>query len=324
MNIATLDIIISSVRVFAIVTFMTALWHPCRVDAQEASPPAAIVDQEGKEAPPQDLDLKVREIQDAWDAATRTAIRGPATVPLTNQATLNVPEQLVFVPKDEASRILRSYGNTTGGDLLGIVTNKGPGDEILIVIHFEKEGYVADEDAHDWNADDLLAELKRGVDRSNEDRVRRGFRGLKLLGWIEKPTYDATRHQLVWSAASINEDEPAGKDTVVNYNTYALGREGYLSLNLVTHTSLVDAQKPIAHALLEGLNFVPGKRYEDFNRATDKLAAYGLAALVGGIAAKKLGLFALALAFVAKFAKLGVALAAAFGVGIVRRFRKRP
>lgn len=323
MKTSTPSIFLTAIRAVTIVILLAASGHPGRVDAQEPSPPAPVADQENQSPPPQELDPKAREIRDAWDAATRTAIRGPATVPLLNQATLAVPEQLVFVPKEEAGRILRSYGNITSKYLLGIVTNRGPGDEVLIVIHFEKDGYVADEDAHDWNADDLLAELRRNNERANEDRVARGFPRHKLIGWIKKPTYDGTRHHLVWSVASANENEPEGKENVVNYNTFALGREGYLSLNLVTHTSLVDAQKPIAHALLDGLAYVPGKRYEDFNRATDKIAAYGLAALVGGIAAKKLGLFALAFALVAKFAKLGVALVAAFGVGLVKTFRGR-
>ena len=37
------------------------------------------------------------------------------------------------------------------------------------------------------------------------------------------------------------------------------------------------------------LNFNEGKRYADFNASTDKVAEYGLAALVAGVAAKKLG-----------------------------------
>ena len=55
-----------------------------------------------------------------------------------------------------------------------------------------------------------------------------------------------------------------------------------------------------------------GKRYADFNAKTDHVAEYGLAALVVGVAAKKLGLIALAVAFFAKFAKvilIGLALA---------------
>jgi len=60
--------------------------------------------------------------------------------------------------------------------------------------------------------------------------------------------------------------------------------------------------------------FDPGQRYSDFNASTDKVAAYGIAALVAGAIAAKAGLFAklfvLLLAF-KKFAIVGfIALAA--------------
>jgi uncharacterized membrane-anchored protein len=70
------------------------------------------------------------------------------------------------------------------------------------------------------------------------------------------------------------------------------------------------------------LAYNDGKRYEDFNAGTDKVAAYGLAALVAGVAAKKLGLIAVVLAFAAKFAKV-LLLAGAGVVTVVARFFKR-
>ena len=55
--------------------------------------------------------------------------------------------------------------------------------------------------------------------------------------------------------------------------------------------------KPTAHNLLASLDFAAGKRYADFNSSTDKVAEYGLAALVAGVAAKKLGLLAVIAGF---------------------------
>jgi uncharacterized membrane-anchored protein len=70
------------------------------------------------------------------------------------------------------------------------------------------------------------------------------------------------------------------------------------------------------------VQFKDGKRHSDFNEATDKVATYGLAALVGGLAAKKLGLLAAAGLFLAKFGKfilIGVAAVAAI---LARRFTR--
>lgn len=230
---------------------------------------------------------------------------------------------MAFVPKAEGSRILRSYGNLVGDDFVGLIVSMVDDENWLVAIRYVKEGYVSDSDARDWNADELLANIKTDTDHANEERVRRNFPQVRIIGWIERPTYDASRHHLVWSLSSKTEGQPPSADDGVNYNTYALGREGYFSLDLVTRLSVVEGQKSVAQQLLGNLAYLSGKRYEDFNNATDKVAAYGLAALIGGVAAKKIGLFAVALAFAAKFAKLVIAAIIAFGVMIAKIFRRR-
>jgi uncharacterized membrane-anchored protein len=47
-------------------------------------------------------------------------------------------------------------------------------------------------------------------------------------------------------------------------------------------------------------------------------------ALVGGVAAKKLGLFAVAAAFVLKFAKIILIGLGVFGAGVINFFRRKP
>lgn len=93
-------------------------------------------------------------------------------------------------------------------------------------------------------------------------------------------------------------------------------------MNFVTDLKDLPAQKPDAQALLGALEFDAGKRYEDFNASTDHVAEYGLAALVLGVGAKKLGLLAVIAAFAAKFAK--VIFLAVVGLGaVVTKFFKR-
>jgi len=53
------------------------------------------------------------------------------------------------------------------------------------------------------------------------------------------------------------------------------------------------------------------------------VAEYGLAALVVGVGAKKLGLFALIAAFVAKFAKVAILAAVALGGGFLKFFKRK-
>jgi uncharacterized membrane-anchored protein len=70
------------------------------------------------------------------------------------------------------------------------------------------------------------------------------------------------------------------------------------------------------------VSFAEGKRYADFDSSTDKVAAYGLAALVGGLAAKKLGLLAVAGVFIAKFFKI-ILVAVLAGGATLRKFFTR-
>ena len=73
---------------------------------------------------------------------------------------------------------------------------------------------------------------------------------------------------------------------------------------LVTSSAEINRYKPDARTLLAAVALDDGKRYADFKPDSDKVATYGPVALVGGVAAKKLGLLALAGVFLAKFAKI--------------------
>jgi uncharacterized membrane-anchored protein len=141
---------------------------------------------------------------------------------------------------------------------------------------------------------------------------------------VEPPGYDAATHRLVWSLLGKNKGEPDDAPKSVNYNTYALGRDGYFSLNLLSASDRIAAEKAVAKELLADLTYNAGKRYDDFSATTDRIAAYGLAALVGGLAVKKLGLFALLVGLVLKFAKLILVGAALVGAAVMKFFRRKP
>ena len=97
----------------------------------------------------------------------------------------------------------------------------------------------------------------------------------------------------------------------------------FLALSLVTGLAELPADKPKAHALLAALDYKQGKRYADFDKSTDKVAEYGLAALVVGLGAKKLGLFAVIAAFVAKFAKVAILAAVVLGGTFLKLFKRK-
>lgn len=280
-------------------------------------------DQALAQAPAPPVDPQ-QEIRAATQAAIEVAQAGPRDIVLLDQAILKLPRGYYFVPVPQAGRLLQAYGNRSTDTLRGMVWGPGgPGGDWVAIVRFFKSGYIKDDDARDWNAAELLDSLRTGTEENNKERRARGLPEMEVLGWIEPPAYDAATHRLVWSLSSRNKGEPADAEKSVNYNTYALGRDGYISLNLVTGASAIERYKPVARELLASLEYQQGKRYADFNPATDRVAEFGLAALVGGAVAKKLGLFGLIGVFLLKFWKIVAIAVVALGGGAFQLFRRR-
>ncbi|AXF04860.1 DUF2167 domain-containing protein [Paraburkholderia hospita] len=263
------------------------------------------------------------EYKAAAEEANKSLVHGPTRIDIRDQATLTLPAGDSFIPAAAAGRYLRAMGNTVDDNaLVGLVIPSAPDGDWFAVVQFEKGGYVRDDDARDWKASDLLKSMQDATDQGNASRKERGIPEIEVTGWAEPPSYDAITHRLVWSSIVRTKGDTAGGNTAVNYRTLALGREGHLSLTMVTNLSALAKDKPVANSLLADIDYVDGKRYADFNSSTDHIAEYGLAALIVGVGAKKLGLLALAGVFIAKFFKIGLVAFVAFGAAI-RRFLKR-
>ena len=255
----------------------------------------------------------------AWQAAINVSINGPSDMPLGDQAILHIPPAMSFIPKAEAATLMKAWGNSTGDQFYGLVVPRSNEDYWVMTVDHTAEGYVKDDDAKNWNADELLQSLKDGTEEQNKDREKMGIPALDIVGWIETPSYDASSHRLIWSLKAVDRGAAADAPATVNYNTYALGRDGYFQINLLTSVATIEKEKTYARAVLAALDYKPGKRYEDFNESTDHIAEYGLAALIGGVVAKKLGLLAVAGLFLVKFAKV-IAIGAAVAGGTVIKF----
>ncbi|MCH7345681.1 DUF2167 domain-containing protein [Pelomonas sp. CA6] len=264
------------------------------------------------------------EAQQAFVEAKAAAREGPTDIVLAQQAVLHLPKDRVFIPQPQAARLMRVMGNPGHDDkLLGLIFPQEEGGWFA-VLRYEDSGYIKDDDAKTWNADELLKSYREGTEASNAERQKMGVPALEIVGWAESPRYSADSHRLAWAMSSRSKGAPADEEQGVNYNTYALGREGYLSLNLVGDLKDLARGKTEAQSLLGALQFNEGKRYSDFNSSTDKVAEYGLAALVLGVGAKKLGFFALAAAFFAKFAKLIFIALLGLGGLVLKLVRRKP
>ncbi|MEO8153495.1 MAG: DUF2167 domain-containing protein [Rhizobacter sp.] len=248
---------------------------------------------------------------------------GPKSITLGDQGTLKLPAGYVYLNDQDAAAMLTYWGNPGPHKMLGMVLSEDDKASWAISLRFRKEGYVKDEDAKTWNADELFKSVKEGTEASNDERKKMGGGELHIIDWVQKPTYEQPTHRLAWGmrAEAIDGDH---RDETVNYHTYVLGREGFIEMNLMTEPNALSAVKPRADELLGVTTFNDGKRYEDFSASTDHVAEYGLAALIGGgLIAKKIGLLATLGLLFAKFWKIALVGLAVFGGGVAKLFGKK-
>lgn len=287
-------------------------------DAAPAGAPAGAAGGAPENATPREK--MQAELRAAGAAASQALRRGPAQIGLGDQGTLQLPEGYGFIPAAEGGRVMRAMGNSVDAGFQGMVVPlNSEGRSSFFLLSFEPSGYVKDDDAKDWKPDELLQQVREGTEEGNKRRAQMGIPAVEVTGWIEPPRYQAEKHQLVWSIGSRERGAPAGEAEGVNYRTLVLGREGYLTMTLVTDKEHVAALMPATATLLDNLTFGAGKRYADFNASTDHVAEIGLAALVAGVAAKKLGLLALIVAFAVKFAKVILIAVAGFGLALRKK-----
>ena len=126
-------------------------------------------------------------------------------------------------------------------------------------------------------------------------------------GWAAAPRYDKQNHKFYWAKELKFGD--GKEENTLNYNLRILGRRGILVLNAVSGMSQFSRIEQATPEILAMVDFDPGQRYADYTPGTDKLATYGLAALVAGGIAAKAGLFKgllVALIALKKFVVIGV------------------
>lgn len=247
---------------------------------------------------------------------------GPTEAKLGDQARLTVPQGYRFLGAQETQLLLKQMGNFPSGSELGLITSATDGQQWFMVVRYIDAGYVKDDEAANWDADALMASIKEGTEEDNKTRQAQGFPPLIIRGWEEKPHYDKQANKVVW-AISAQERESVG----VNYNTLALGRQGYLSMNMVGSLEALPTLKPHVGLLLSNVDFIEGKRYSDFDSTTDKVAAVGLSALIAGAAIKS-GLLAKLWAFIIPLVlagkKLLMLLVIVLGGLAAKYFKKKP
>ena len=239
-------------------------------------------------------------------------------------ATLHLGEKYHYLAPEETNQLLQMWGNppdeeTQGAILPADVNPFGEGGWAVFLTYTD-DGHIDDSDANEIDYDDLLKDMKEGVEDSNSARKQAGYPEMHLLNWAEPPRYDAAAKKLYWAKEISSE---GGETHSLNYDVRVLGREGVLSMEAVAPMDLLAQVRTEMRPLLEVAEFNEGYRYAEFNAKTDRMAEYGLGALIAGGVAAKLGLFGKLFALLIAFKKIILVALIAVGGYVAKLFGKK-
>lgn len=208
---------------------------------------------------------------------------GPHTGTLGNEATVEVPEGCVFTGTIGARQFMELTENPVQGNERGVVVCfmlDAAGDvegNWFVVFEFRDDGYISDAKDADLDAGKLLANIKEGTDASNQQRRAKGWSEIFITGWEREPYYDSSTNNLTWAIRMRGE---AGDDGL-NHSVRLLGRRGVMAADLVVGPGEYQEALPRFNEIISNFHFVPGETYAEW-RTGDKVAEYGLTALVAG------------------------------------------
>lgn len=240
-------------------------------------------------------------------------------------AALDVPDTFRYIGPEDTKRFLEEgWGNPDGSGSLGMLlpteTDLFGEEGWGVVITYQEDGYVSDEDANEIDYKEMLESMQEESKEGNAEREKAGYQPVQLIGWAAPPRYDSQAKKLFWAKElKFGADE----ENTLNYNVRILGRKGVLVMNAVSGMKQLPQVEKSMQQVLAFTEFKQGHRYSDFDSGVDKVAGYGLATLIGGTVAAKAGLFAKLGALLLAFKKVIIVGLAAGGAFIAKLFRRR-
>jgi uncharacterized membrane-anchored protein len=252
-------------------------------------------------------------------------LTGPSKGRLGDIGEIEVPKGCRLTQERGATTFLELSQNIPDGDEVGLLLCDDASDDDrqwFVIYTYDESGYVKDDEKGHLNADTILKSLREGTDEGNLERKKRGWATMHIDAWVRPPYYDEKTHNLTWSFKGGDSDG----GTVVNESVRLLGRGGVLHADLVLNPAQVDSVVPDFDKVMLSTTFVAGSRYSEW-KSGDKVAAYGLTALIAGGAgavAMKSGLFAKLGAALVGLWKLIAAAFLALSTRIKSLFKRKP
>jgi uncharacterized membrane-anchored protein len=221
-----------------------------------------------------------------------------------SQSNVVPPAHVRMIRGDEARTFDKLINGQADAATEAIASDPRTGD--VVYLQFSDAGYVTVDDWTKVDSGQLLQSIRDNTETSNADRKASGVAAIHVLDWVQKPAFDPTTKTVRWAISAKSDDSPA---PIVNSIAIKLGRHGYEKFTWVTAKETYVAKGGMLDQIVAAQSFNQGARYQDYVTG-DKLAGYGIAALVGTVAGAtlvKTGALLAILLFMKKLWFLGVA-----------------
>ncbi|MES2291332.1 MAG: DUF2167 domain-containing protein [Pseudomonadota bacterium] len=235
---------------------------------------------------------------------------------MTDRAKINVSPETMYLDPANTNRLLELTGNLSESESYTIAAKDL---SWFAIVDFNDMGYVKDDEKIDPDA--LLKSLRENQEAANSQRIEQKLSPLLIRGWSVVPHYDRASHNLEFGTVLSSD----GSENV-NYTVRMLGRRGVMNATLVTSPETLQHDLGAFRVAMAGFAFKPDESYAAYTDG-DKVAEYGLAALVTGGAAAAVvkagaakGIFAVLAAFWKVIAVGAIAAFAAFRGFLARLF----
>ncbi len=202
---------------------------------------------------------------------------GPGTFAMgDNLAEIELSDNFVFLDRAGTQRLLELTENPLSGTEVATVLPSSDAEQWFVIYEWDPVGYVPDDES-DLDADALLESIMEGTRVANAEREKLGWTTMNIVGWHDPPRYDDAGHNLTWAIEAESMGTPN-----INRVVKVLGRRGVMTVTLVASPDELAIADFQLDGLLADYRFKPGSTYAEYLPGTDKIAQFGLAALVAG------------------------------------------
>lgn len=233
----------------------------------------------------------------------------PATPIGDDLAEIDLGEGQIYLDAAGTGQFLEMTQNPANGTELAVITPASDHEQWFVIFEWSGIGYVKDDEAAELDPDAMLESIRDATAAGNEEREKRGWAPMEIVGWQEAPHYDTRTNHLTWAIIGASEGHRS-----INRMVKLLGRKGVMTVTLVSAPEEITAASARVDELLGAYRFRPGNTYAEFLPGKDTVAEMGLKGLILGGA----GAVLLKSGLLGKFWKGIVVAIVALGAGVAR------